>query len=400
MTVERVRVGDVLRLDRRPVQPDPTQEHTTIGIRSFGKGMFHYEPSLGSELGKLRFFELQPDCLVISNIKGWEGAIAVSTKSDEGCLASSRFLTYVPIDGRIDVQWARWFFLSEHGIELIQRASPGSADRNRTLAIERFEALEIPLPPIDEQRRVARYLDATADASSVIADLTIRAATLSEALVVSLATRPDLDETAKRRAGWEQRRLGEVLAAKTSAAVDVVGHNEYSIAGVYSFGRGVIDRGVIFGSETAYKSLTRLDQDDVVFSKLGAWEGAVAVVPADFDGFYVSSEFPTFEIDHGLLEPAFLSGVVRSPEFWALMNSGTQGSMARRKRINPSQFLGTEIWLPPVEQQSVASELMRRATMAGLPRQQATERLGALVPAAMNEAFSDLSRPPANPIRR
>ena len=60
---------------------------------------------------------------------------------------------------RIDVDWARWFFLSEAGLELIRRASPGSADRNRTLAIDRFEALEIPLPPIDEQRRQADRLD-------------------------------------------------------------------------------------------------------------------------------------------------------------------------------------------------------------------------------------------------
>jgi type I restriction enzyme S subunit len=391
MTVERVRVGDVLALQRREVVVEPDEFYTLVGVYSFGKGIFHRHPKPGSELGDYRFFSVVPGDLVLSNIQAWEGAIAYATESDRGAIGTHRFLSYVPRDGRIDTNWARWFFLSEQGMDLIRMAAPGTTIRNRTLAIERFEALEIPLPPIDEQRRIAQYLDATADASTVIGDLANRAAKLSEALVVSLATRPDLDENAKRRAGWELRRLGEVLAAKTSAAVDVVVHDEYPIAGVYSFGRGVIDRGVISGSETSYKSLTRLDKDDVVFSKLGAWEGAVAVVPADFDGFHVSSEFPTFEVDHGLLEPAFLSGVVRSPEFWALMNSGTQGSMARRKRINPSQFLATEIWLPPVEQQSVASELMRRATDAGLPRKQVTERLAALVPAAMNEVFVDLT---------
>jgi restriction endonuclease S subunit len=391
MTVECVRVGDVLELHRRSVEVDPSAEYREVGVRSFGRGIFHKEPIAGTDLGSKRVFRIEPGDLVISNVFAWEGAIAVASEAEEGMIGSHRFMTFRPKDDRTDTAWLAWFFLSDPGLELIRRASPGSAGRNRTLAIERFEALEIPLPPIDEQRRIAQYLDVTADASSVIGDLTSRAEKLSEALVVSLATRPDLDENAKRRAGWELRRLGEVLAAKTSAAVDVVVHDEYPIAGVYSFGRGVIDRGVISGSETSYKSLTRLDQDDVVFSKLGAWEGAVAVVPADFDGFYVSSEFPTFEVDHGLLTPAFLSGVVRSPEFWALMNSGTQGSMARRKRINPSQFLATEIWLPPVEQQSVASELMRRATDAGRPRQQVTERLAALVPAAMNEVFVDLT---------
>ena len=273
---------------------------------------------------------------------------------------------------------------------MLRSLSRGIGSRRERVHHDDLLGLEIDLPPIDVQRRVAKHLGATAVASSVIADLTLRAEKLSEALVVSLATRPDLDKGEKRRASWELRRLADLLVHKTSAGVEVEGQHEYPIAGVYSFGRGVIDRGVISGSETSYKSLTRLDQDDVVFSKLGAWEGAVAIVPREFDGFFVSSEFPTFEVDRGQLDPAFFSGIVRSPESWALMNSGTQGSMARRKRISPSQFLDTEIWLPRVEHQSVASKLMHMTTRAMRPRQQVKERLAALVPAAMNDVFSGL----------
>ncbi|MGH3967717.1 MAG: hypothetical protein ACRDTV_06265, partial [Mycobacterium sp.] len=94
MTARSRRVGDVLRLERISVDPDPATEYVTIGIRSFGKGIFHYEPKPGDRLGSLRFFELHPDRLVISNIKGWEGAIAVSGAEDAGTVASNRFLTY------------------------------------------------------------------------------------------------------------------------------------------------------------------------------------------------------------------------------------------------------------------------------------------------------------------
>lgn len=159
MTDRHVRVGVVLRLERRWVQVDPLREYVSVGIRSFGKGIFHYEPTPGGQLGKLRFFEVVPNRLIVSNIKAWEGAVAVSRADDAGCVASNRFLSYEPADDRIDVGWARWFFLSEYGNELLQRSSPGSADRNRTLAIDRFEALEIPLPPIEQQRYVADRLD-------------------------------------------------------------------------------------------------------------------------------------------------------------------------------------------------------------------------------------------------
>jgi len=179
------RVGEVLRLERISVDPVSSIEYTSIGVRGFGKGIFHYEPKPGDQLGSLRFFELRPDRLVISNIKGWEGAIAVSSKADDGCIASNRFLTYIPIDDQIDVRSARWYFLSERGIEKIQRASPGSADRNRTLAIDRFEALEIPLPSLDDQRRVATRLD---NLSATVTSAIEPRATASESTLVALGS--------------------------------------------------------------------------------------------------------------------------------------------------------------------------------------------------------------------
>jgi type I restriction enzyme S subunit len=158
--VKRCRVGDVLQLQRRPVEVDPFAEYVAIGIRSFGNGIFHYPPTFGSDLSKLRFFEVLPGALVVSNIKAWEGAIAVSSDDDADCIASNRFLTYVSVDDQIDVRYAAYFFLSERGLPLIQRASPGSADRNRTLAIERFENLPITLPDLPTQQRVVARLEA------------------------------------------------------------------------------------------------------------------------------------------------------------------------------------------------------------------------------------------------
>ena len=160
MAIERVRVGGVLALQRREVTIDPHKETTgLIGIYSFGKGIFHRSPKIGSELGDYRFFAVKPGDLVLSNIQAWEGAIAHATKVDAGTVGTHRFLTYVPIAGRIDTNWARWFLLSEPGMTLIRRAAPGSTMRNRTLSMDSFEALEIPLPPIEEQLRVAHRLD-------------------------------------------------------------------------------------------------------------------------------------------------------------------------------------------------------------------------------------------------
>lgn len=155
MSVDVVRVREVLRLERRSVEVDARAEYREIGVRSFGKGIFHKDPITGDQLGAKRVFKVEPGDLVLSNVFAWEGAVALAGHTERGMIGSHRFMTYVPRDERILPAWAAWFFVSERGLGLLGAASPGSAGRNRTLAIERFENLEIPLPRVQTQEEVA-----------------------------------------------------------------------------------------------------------------------------------------------------------------------------------------------------------------------------------------------------
>lgn len=390
MKAARVHVGDVLALKRRPVDVMPDEEYKEIGIRSFGRGIFHKEPLTGASLGGKRVFRIEPGDLVISNVFAWEGAIAIASQADAGRIGSHRFMTFVPIDPLIDVSWATWFFRSEPGLELIGQASPGSAGRNRTLAIDRFEALEIPLPQLVEQRRVAARLDRVADRSTKLRRSCDRAEELFGALAASASTRRDLDDITKGRVGWRRATLSEWLVP-SERQVSVDSGEQYQIAGIYSFGRGLIDRGSISGTETSYQVLTALDEGDVVFSKLNGWEGAVTVVDARFAGYFVSSEFPTFKPDRAQLLSDFFRGIARSPWFWDALNTNTRGSMVRRRRINSTEFLATEVWLPPMDEQARVAHLLSTLDEGQRLRRTATPMIDALVPAALNEAFAGLS---------
>lgn len=384
------RVGDILQLDRDEVRPAPAVDYKTIGVRSFGNGIFHYEPKPGDSLGSLRFFSIKPNRLIISNIKGWEGAIAVSQQADSDCLASNRFLQYRPIDDQIDVGWARWFFLSEPGLRLIQRASPGSADRNRTLAIDRFENLVIPLPSLGEQRQVAARLSAISATTAALHQQIANTSRISAALVATTTDRSDRTPDEKLQSGWRRVQLVELMDDLPPDVV-VEPSVSYSIAGLFSFGRGLINRGRIVGADTSYRTLRSLAEGDVVMSKLNGWEGAVAVVPKPFTGYCVSSEYPVFRPNPDLLIPGFFSGIARSPWFWESLNRSARGSMVRRRRITGNDLLDTEIWVPPIASQiEIANQLVTIDCVADL-RNQARTRLDALVPAALNAEFGNLN---------
>jgi type I restriction enzyme S subunit len=380
----------VLELKRRPVEIDPITDYRLVGVYSFGKGIFHREPTPGAELGDYRFFRIEPGDLVLSNIQAWEGAIAHATPADAGTVGTHRFLTYTARDERIDTNWARWFFLSEPGMTLIRQAAPGTTVRNRTLAIDRFEALEIPLPPIDEQRRVAGSIDRLQTVSSASMQLARRTEQLLEALGVSLVFRADLDESERARAGWRTWTLDDLLALDVQE-VEVVPGDSYEIAGVYSFGRGMFRRAPIDGAETSYKKLHRVAAGQVVMSRLKAWEGALALVPESLDGCCMSPEFPTFSVRSDLVDPEFVGRVITSKLFWSDLHASSHGIGARRERVSADKLLSHKVSLPPIEQQRSAVRTLAVAAAARASQLRRVPIVSALVPAALNAAFEAAS---------
>jgi len=146
---------DLVKTARIPIEIEADQSYRPLGVRSFGNGLIRYPATRGEDLSKLRYFSVQPHRLVVSNIKAWEGAVAMTRDGDEARVASSRFLQWEVVDpAAVDVQYLRLFFATPLGLSLLGRASPGSADRNRTLSSQRFLDIAIPLPPLGRQRRL------------------------------------------------------------------------------------------------------------------------------------------------------------------------------------------------------------------------------------------------------
>lgn len=163
--------------------------------------------------------------------------------------------------------------------------------------------------------------------------------------------------------GYPMVPLSEILSPSVDT-VAVEPESIYRIAGVYSFGRGLFARPPITGAETRYPAVRRLRQDQLVYGRLNAWEGALAVVGPKFDGFVVSPEFPVFDIRPARALPGYVDWLTRWPELWdsLLVRAKGIGSQrgARRLRVPVDRFLATTVPLPSLEQQRRIVELMDR----------------------------------------
>ncbi len=146
----------LMRRVSRPVRVEPQGDYQEIGIRSWGKGIFHKDPLKGAQLEDKSVFYVKPGDLVLNIVFAWEGAVAVASESEEGMVASHRFPTFRHAEDQVDLDYLLMFLQSEHGRALMGLNSPGAAGRNRTIRLDSFLAEETPLPPLHVQREIVR----------------------------------------------------------------------------------------------------------------------------------------------------------------------------------------------------------------------------------------------------
>lgn len=153
------------------------------------------------------------------------------------------------------------------------------------------------------------------------------------------------------RATWSAKALSEILLPNREA-VRVSKDGEYPNLGLYSFGRGAFIKPPIEGSKTSATTLYRVRAGQFIYSRLFAFEGAFAVVPSAMDGWYVSNEYPTFEVDATAASPEFVQLALSRPSTWRDIASRTIGMGHRRQRLQPDALLAYEIRLPSLAEQS------------------------------------------------
>ena len=114
----------------------------------------------------------------------WEGAFGLVPESAHNCVMSGAFIAYELDQNRIDPRYLDYYFKIERVWKSIGHQSTGTNVRRRSLHPNQFESSEIPLPPLDEQRRTVARIEELAAKIEEAQKLRRQAAEEAEALLV------------------------------------------------------------------------------------------------------------------------------------------------------------------------------------------------------------------------
>jgi type I restriction enzyme S subunit len=360
-----------------------------LGVRSFGGGCFESGEISGSETRYSKLLRLEAGDFVYPKLMAWEGAFAFVPDELAGRFVSPEFCTFEVNESLADPGYLRYLFQRPDTWREVAGSSPGTNVRRRRLYPAAFLDHQIQLPDLAEQRVIAAKLHEVLDRVLAGTEILRRSALLSEATPVAAAHREDISESERIARGWTRTVLSDIVTpARDEVAVELGA--SYPNFGILSFGRGLFQKPDIDGAKTSAKKLYRVRAGQLIYSRLFAFEGAYALVDERFDGFYVSNEFPSFDIDAQRVHPQFLAAYFKSPSVWEVLAAKSKGLGVRRQRVQPTAILEHEIWLPTLEEQSHVARTAELVNASDDARSRVKTRLEALGVAALNQAFADL----------
>jgi type I restriction enzyme S subunit len=271
------------------------------------------------------------------------------------------------------------FFAIREAMEEIREKVHGATMQHITRP--EFEAIQIPLPPLDEQRRIAAILReqlAAVERARSAAQAQLEAA---EALPAAYLREVFESEEARE---WNRKELGQVcdIVARQvdpripeyGALPHVNGENIESgtcrLLGV----KTAAEDGMISGKYL-------FEPGDVLYSKLRPYLRKVTVV--DFRGVCSADMYP-IRVDSSQLDPYFTGWLLVSNEFTRYADE--ESRRARMPKLNRDQLFAWKAPIPPLsEQQRIAAVLKERMASAEQAHQAVQAQLDGIhqLPAAL-----------------
>jgi type I restriction enzyme S subunit len=378
-----VRLGEVLQRVARAEVPVPGTMYRQIGVKLWGGGAYERDSIDGGSTKYPQLFRVEAGDIIVNKIWARHGSVAVVPSSHAGCYASGEFPIFSTKRDRLDPRWIHWLTKTHSFWAQCDEKSRGTSGKNR-IRPERFLEIEIPFPPLTEQRRIVARIEELAAQIEEARRLRREAVEEAEAFLSACISRlfnPQND--------WETKEVREFCEPPqygyTAPATDeTIGPHLLRITDIQ---QGQVNWERVPYCHCPDPAKYALKPGDLVFARTGATTGKSYVIRECPEAVFASYLIRLRVREHVLVD--YLYWYFQSSSYWAQISDEKKGT--GQPNLNGSKLARIKVPVAPLDQQRhIVAEL--DALQAEVDRLKALQaetaaELDALLPAILDRAF-------------
>ncbi len=391
-----VRLREVLALDLGRVTINAWSTYPMVGVLSFGRGLFDRDPIENGKTSYKFFYRLKAEHVVMSQLFGWEGALALSSEKFAGKFLSPQFPTFLCDASKLDREFLGWVMRRPSFWEDLGSRASGMGDRRRTLTPDALFASAIPLPPLVGQRRIVARIEALAGKIAEARSLRHQAGKEAAALI-STARQAFFGEQPSENWIPLSRHIAEIKNGKSPATEGrPASHDEWGVLKVGAISFGIFHEGENKALPLSFLPLPNLEvkAGDFLMSRANTRElvGACALVRQTRAKLMLSDKTFRFIFREArTIVPEYLEHLLKSPALLEQIKRQASGTSPTMKNISKEKVLALRIPNQELaEQRRITAHLDGlQAKVDALKRLQAdtAAELDALLPSILDKAF-------------
>jgi len=279
-----VPAGEVLVPVSRPEKVDSATTYRILGAHWYALGLYVKDVLPGLEIRAGEVYRVEKGDFVYNRLFGWKGSFAVASDEHQGCYVSNEFPCFTVRTDRADGRYI-WKYFSRSSVwdEVLSLSTGGTPTSRNRLKENELLSMKIPLPPVEEQRRVVARIEELAGKIEEAHALRQQSAKEAEALLSN--TRDSIFSVLESDPGVIRPMLGEVARFRTGYAFK---SSDYRPEGRLIFRVSNIraDESVDFADsvflaselESNYADY-QLDAGDILMVMVGGSVGKLCIIP-------------------------------------------------------------------------------------------------------------------------
>lgn len=350
---KRSPLSGIIDIDTKQVLPtrSPHVLFNYIALENIESGtgrLINLQPIYGSSIlsGK---FQFNTSHVLLGKLRPYLNKVVLPENSG---ICSTDILPLKPKDKKVSREWLAVCLRSPDFIDYSRTKMDGAKmPRLRTPDLMSYE---IPVPPIDEQRRIFKRTEELTRRVEETRTLTDEREHELDSFLQALYSRiiEDVD--------WKPLKGVASLVRRT---VQTKPDGRYTEMGIRSFGKGTFKKPVLTGKQIGKKRIYTIHEGDLVFNNVFAWEKAIAVAKPEDHGRVGSHRFITYVPHEGQATSEFLCHHFLSERGIEDIRAASPGSAGRNRTLGLKKLERILVPVPDYEEQKRFAELAKRREM-------------------------------------